>query len=63
MGACVGARVHASAAAPLAAHAEEIRIHVAGLHATGVSQDALCAWRRGPRFPNVARELKNIVGL
>ena len=37
----VDAGVHASAAAPLAAQAEEIRIHVACLHATGVSLDAL----------------------
>ena len=38
----VDARVHASAAAPLAPRAEEISLHVACLHAIRVSQDVLC---------------------
>ena len=56
----VDAGVHASAAVPLAAQAEEIHIHVACLLA--------CPWMRSVvrgamdhDFPNVARELKNIV--
>ena len=53
----VDAGVHASAAAPLAAQAEEIRIHVACLHATaGCALLCVAPWT----FPNVARELKNI---
>jgi hypothetical protein len=51
---------HASAAAPLAAQAEEIRIHVACLHATaGCALLCVAPWT----FPNVARELKNIFPL
>ena len=53
MGACVGARVHASAAAPFAPRPEETRMHAACLLATGASQDALCC--AAPRRPRLSQ--------
>ena len=52
------AGVHASAAAPLAAQAEEIRMHVACLRANLVSQGALSVVRGATEhdFPNMARD-------